>query len=229
MLLAAAMFWLTHEGYIRPNNPSAELYPVRGVDVSAWQGNIDWPVLQSSGIEFAFIKATEGTSVQDRCFAYNAREAMRCGLRVGAYHFFSLESDGVQQAQNYIRTVPRVQGMLPPVVDVELYGAYASQPPSGEDLRHELDVLLTNLEAAYGVRPIIYTNMTTYFRCLMGMYEDYPLWISNIYTPPVLPFGTKWTFWQYTDRGELEGYDGQKYIDLNVFNGTRDDFDRFGW
>ncbi len=227
--LAAALFLLTRAGYIRPNRPDEARYPVRGVDVSAWQGQIDWQQLQEQGVDFAFIKATEGAAAQDRCYRDHVQEAMRNGVRVGSYHFFSFDSDGFQQAENFIRTAQYVRGMLPPVVDVELYGAYRDQPPDGESLRRELDVLLGRLEAVYGVRPIIYTSMRMYYRYFMGMYEDYPLWISSIYCPPLLPFGARCVFWQYTDRGELRGYDGQQYIDLDVFCGTEEEFAAFGW
>ena len=88
ILLVTLVFLLYFYGVVLLNNPSREVYPVRGVDVSAHQGVIDWEVLSEQGIEFAFIKATEGATFADERFAYNYAEAARCGLRVGAYHFF---------------------------------------------------------------------------------------------------------------------------------------------
>lgn len=84
---AAALFYT---GILKPVNPRKELYPVRGVDVSSYQGKIDWNVIASQGISFAFVKATEGSSLVDPCFASNYGNAAAAGLQVGAYHFFQL-------------------------------------------------------------------------------------------------------------------------------------------
>lgn len=109
-------------GIIKINTPSRAQYPVRGVDVSSYQGEINWEVLASQDLQFAFIKATEGSSHVDKYFESNFREALQTGLRVGAYHFFSYDSSGATQADNFIATVSKITNMLPPVVDVEFYG-----------------------------------------------------------------------------------------------------------
>ena len=105
LLSAFVLAFLVWNGYLLLNNPSRERYPVRGVDVSKYQGEIDWPVLAEQEISFAFIKATEGSSHVDARFAYNYEEARKTGLRVGAYHFFSFDSGGDTQAENFIRNV----------------------------------------------------------------------------------------------------------------------------
>jgi hypothetical protein len=73
-------------------------------------------MLASQDLQFAFIKATEGSSHVDKYFESNFREALQTGLRVGAYHFFSYDSSGATQADNFIATVPKITSMLPPVV-----------------------------------------------------------------------------------------------------------------
>ena len=95
----ALLFW---NGVLLINNPSSAEFPVRGVDVSAYQGDIDWKTLASQNIDFAFIKATEGSNFTDKRFAFNFAEASKTSLRVGAYHFFSFESGGDTQAENFI-------------------------------------------------------------------------------------------------------------------------------
>ena len=95
---AAALLFFTEK--IKLNTPSQEEYPVRGVDVYSYQGEIDWGVL-SEGLDFAYIKATEGSRYTDDRFAYNYEQARKTGLRVGAYHFFSFESSGASQAENF--------------------------------------------------------------------------------------------------------------------------------
>ena len=77
---------------------------------------------------------------------------------MGAYHFFSYDSPGETQADNFIAAVPREPGALPPVVDVEFYGDKAADPPAAADVHPQLDALLRCLEAHYGVRPILYAT-----------------------------------------------------------------------
>lgn len=223
-LLAALIL----NGKIVPNRLFAARYPVKGVDVSAYQGTIDWTTLSAQDIDFVFIKATEGSTFVDRNFAYNYSEAQGTGLRVGAYHFFSYDSEGSTQADNFIETVEPCEGMLPPVIDLEFYGDKKENPPSQADVRRELDVFIEKITECYGMKPIIYATEKSYGLYLDGAYEDYDIWIRNVYTPPSLSDGRKWTFWQYTDKGYLEGYQGEeKYIDINVFCGTREEFGNY--
>ena len=211
------------------NNPSVERYPVRGVDVSSYQGDIDWDVLSRQGIAFAFIKATEGSAYVDKFFKYNLDGALETGLRVGAYHFFSFDSPGLSQAENFISVVPKTDGMLPPVVDVEFYSDKEKHPPEQDAVRYELNILLNILENHYGHRPIIYTTEKVYAMYLSGHYETYDIWIRSVYTKPKPLVNQTWTFWQYTSRKRLDGYTGaEKYIDMNVFNGAQEEFERYG-
>ena len=93
-LCAAVVAALFYTGVLKFNNPSRNTYPVRGVDVSSYQGTIDWEVLSSQNIQFAFIKATEGSGFVDPCFVDNLAGASETSLYIGAYHFFSFESSG---------------------------------------------------------------------------------------------------------------------------------------
>ena len=81
--------YLTLSGKIDPDVPDPEQYPVRGVDVSYYQGTIDWQVLAQQGVDFAFIKATEGSDHNDTQFVQNWEDAKAVQIYVGAYHFFS--------------------------------------------------------------------------------------------------------------------------------------------
>ena len=212
-------------GEIIPNTLFAEHYPVKGVDVSSYQGDIDWETLSSQDISFAFIKATEGSSFVDRNFTYNYSEAQKTHLRVGAYHFFSYDSGGETQAENFISTVEYFDGMLPPVIDLEFYGDKKENPPAQADVRRELDIFIEKVTEHYGMKPIIYATEKSYKLYLAGDYEDCDIWIRNVFLPPGLSDGRNWIFWQYTDKGHLEGYQGdEKYIDINVFCGTREEF-----
>ena len=219
---------LFYYGILHFNNPSKTQYPVRGVDISCYQGDIDWDVLSRQGIAFAFIKATEGSSFVDQCFEMNYRNALQTDLRVGAYHFFSFDSPGETQAENYIAHVPKADGTLPPVVDFEFYDGKGNDPPDPDDTRKELNVLLDRLEAHYGAKPVIYATEKSYNLYLSGHYEAYDIWIRSILTAPKPLENQTWTFWQYTNRKRLDGYEGTEYfIDMNVFNGSVDEFDNY--
>ena len=226
-VLVMSLFWF---GVLKFNNPSRQTYPVRGVDVSVYQGDIDWQILADQNIDFAFIKATEGSSFVDPNFSYNYENAIKTDLRIGAYHFFSFDSGGDTQAKNFIDTVAPCDNMLPPVIDVEYYGGYLKTPPADKDaVRRELSVMLDTLEAHFCIKPIIYATTESYEYLLSGHFEEYDLWIRSVYSKPPKEFEGKWTFWQYTNRERLDGYDGKEtYIDMNVFRGTREEFEKYG-
>lgn len=230
LLLAGMLFiWMFYNGILLFNNPSRNKYPVRGVDVSAYQGEIDWDLLASQSIQFAYIKATEGSGFQDRNFDVNFTNAAQTDLRIGAYHFFSFDSSGLTQANNFIATVPKLEGMLPPVVDIEFYGDKEKNPPEREETQAILEPLLTQLEDHYGMKPVLYATKNSYDLYLRSDYEDYDIWIRDVFSFPKLSDGRSWTFWQYTNRETLKGYQGEeKYIDMNVFSGTEEEFQIYG-
>ena len=215
---------------VKSGRRAAEKFEVRGVDVSSYQGEIDWAVLRDAGISFAFIKATEGSGYVDRYFAENIEGARTAGLRAGAYHFFSYDSSGISQAENFIKTVPKYDDMLPPVVDLEFYGEYEKKPPAAEKVCKILDELLKALREYYGKRPIIYATRRSYSLYISGRYKDCDIWICDIVKKPNLPDGRQWAFWQYSHTEKLPGYNGtEEFIDMNVFYGTHDDFLRYGF
>lgn len=225
LLLARGAYLLVWNGVILLNNPSEKAYPVRGVDVSHYQGEIDWRMLAGQNVDFAFIKATEGSSFTDGRFSYNYAEAQAAGIAAGAYHFFSFDSSGAAQAAHFIETVRPCAGMLPPVIDLEFYGAYADAPIEKSAVAAELDAMLSALTEHYGLRPILYATEEAYGTYLADGYAEYDIWIRDVIAKPRLADGRAWTFWQYTNRGRLDGYAGEEeFIDLNVFAGTAEEF-----
>lgn len=224
-LSGALLIFLYFEGVLIWNEPSKDDYPISGVDVSSYQGEIDWAVLAAEGIDFAFIKATEGSTYTDRCFETNLEGALATSLRVGAYHFFSYDSSGETQAEHFIEVVPKVEGMLPPVVDVEFYGDYFDAPADKEDVLPELSAFIDALEAHYGVKPIIYVTDKAYELYIAGEFPENDIWFRDILSSPSLSDGREPTFWQYSNRARLEGYEGEeRFIDMNVFCGNREEF-----
>jgi lysozyme len=228
LLLVVVVYTLVWNGVIILNGFTAGKYPVKGVDVSSYQGQIDWQELSDENISFAFMKATEGSSFVDKNFAYNFQEAQKTHLAVGAYHFFSYDSPGQTQAENFIETVQPYDGMLPPVIDLEFYGDKEVNPPTREYVDNQLKAMLQALEKHYGQKPIIYATEKSYALYLSGDYADYDIWIRNVLTKPELSDQRNWTFWQYTNREKLNGYQGtEEYIDMNVFNGSTEEFESY--
>lgn len=188
-------------------------YSVHGIDVSAYQGRIDWPRVAQQRVRFAFIKASEGGTMRDARFARNWREARAAGILSGAYHYFQPNRDGGQQAALFIATVPLRPGDLPPVLDVE-----APKFHDVAELRREIRQWLTAVEAHYQVRPILYSNYTFYRHYLAGHFDDYPLWLAHYEVArPALPAG-RWIIWQHSDEAYVPGIRGT--VDFNVFQGS---------
>lgn len=228
IVFGIVLFFLVWNGVILLNGFSAGKYSVRGIDVSSYQGNIDWAILSKQHISFAFIKATEGSTYVDEQFFYNYEEAQKTGIAVGAYHFFSYDSEGKTQAENFMNTVKPYEGMLPPVIDLEFYGDYEKNPPDREHVGEQLEMMLHILEDHYKQKPIIYATEKSYDLYLSGDYEEYDIWIRNVISKPKLSDNRQWTFWQYTNREQFYGYTApEKYIDMNVFNGSTEAYNAY--
>ena len=205
----------------------ASTYELQGIDVSHYQGTIDWKQIQEQDIAFALIKATEGSSYVDACFYDNWEAASQTELYIGAYHFFSFDSDARTQAALFINTVGHLQGKITPVIDIEYYGNKRNEPPAKEDVTEQLAEMLSLLEEHYHVKPVIYTTYSVYYKYIKGGFKEYPLWIRNVYFPPDWHMKGDWSFWQYTDTAVLQGYMGEeKYIDRNVYVGTAEEFQK---
>lgn len=190
-------------------------FPVRGIDVSHHQGDIDWQEVADAAVDFAFIKATEGRDHLDTRFPHNWAEAERVGLRRGAYHFFTFCTPGDEQARHFLEVVPPTPGALPPAVDVEFAGNCRAWS-SIDGIRSELRAFLTRVEAAWGQRPLLYITWESESRIVSGHFDDYPIWIRNTVWRP-LGGASEWVFWQFTDEAELPGIDTP--VDMNVYRG----------
>lgn len=203
---------------------SPRKHAVHGVDVSRWQGNIDWVKLRTQGANFAFIKATDGGDHLDPMFRTNWRKAKEAGVKRGAYHFFYWCRTAGEQADWFIRNVPREAGALPPVIDVE-YNAESSckRRLSRAKVLEKMQVFMDKLEQHYGQRPIIYTAPDFYEDNLTGEFPNHPFWLRSVAAHPSVRYpNRKWLFWQYSGSGLSHGVEGR--IDLNVFRGSEADW-----
>lgn len=196
--------------------------PIHGVDVSKYQGSIDWQNLRRNNIEFAFIKATEGGDRLDERFAINIHDARRAGIPSSAYHFYYFCTSARTQARWFIRNVPKMRGSLPHVLDMEWNPKSPScrLRPSPEKVRSEMKVFMRMIERHYGKRPIIYTTVDFHRENLQGHFKDDVFWLRSVKTHPKVTYpGRNWVFWQYTGTGRIKNHEGD--IDINVFAGSR--------
>lgn len=193
-------------------------YQVHGIDVSRYQGKIDWEAvaaINSDGIRisFVFIKATEGMQLVDPYFKRNWKATREHGMLRGAYHYFKPHVNGRVQARLFLKTVDFQPGDLLPVVDVEEIGRL-----SPAELRRRLAQFIEVVEESTGVKPIIYTGLSFYEDYLQGHFETHPFWIAHYYhARPRLKAGLEWHFWQHSDKGTIQGID--HVVDFNVFQG----------
>lgn len=235
ILIAVAYVWAFYYFFVGPfgfrwralygdaNYPGG--YEIRGIDISHYQGDIDWDQLQNAMIEkcpirFIVMKATEGSSKIDPSFKYNFKQALEYGYIRGAYHFWSNHSSARQQAYFFLNNVPLESGDLPPVLDVE----HKPKDKSVEDFQQDILTWLHIVEDRYHVKPIIYTYYKFKKQYLdTPVFDDYPYWIAHYYVDKI-EYQGEWKFWQHTDAGKLPGIKG--YIDFNIYNGSFYDLKR---
>ncbi len=201
---------------VHPNH-----FAIHGIDVSKYQGEIDWQAVQSSGIKFAWIKATEGGDHLDEKFALNWARAQQAGVPRGAYHFAYWCRPPHEQINFFKKVVPRDPDALPPVLDVELTptSKTCKRILDRQEVLAEMREMLVDLERHYGKRPVIYTTVDFYEGILHpSEFSDYPVWVrSTKYAPQVKYPGRKWAFWQYQSDAIVPGIGGK--TDRNVFHG----------
>lgn len=195
-------------------------YEIHGIDISHYQGKIDWDRLKSNALidgnslRFIITKATEGSSRIDPNFKENFNRIREYGFIRGAYHFWSNKSSARSQAYYFLNVARLEDGDLPPVLDIE----HIPNDVKVEDFQTDVLTWLHIVEDRYHVKPIIYTYYKFKERYLSApVFDDYPYWIAHYYVDKIEYKGT-WKFWQHTDTGQLPGIRGN--VDLNVYNGT---------
>jgi len=199
--------------------------PLPGIDVSHWQGNIDWDRLFRAGVIFAYIKASEGNAYKDPEFDFNWASAKRVGIKRGAYHYVRARIPVQAQIDNFVRSVGELQpGDLPPALDVEEHDQWLHLT-----MRQRADIVVAWMEGVksrLGIAPIIYSSPSI-IHDVMGSdarFAAYLLWVAHwtAASNPIVPSPwTNWTFWQYSSHGSVDGIAGR--VDVNRFNGTLED------
>lgn len=218
-LLIFSAYWAYTQYMSSPPYVDEVKYPVRGIDISRHNGEVDFHKVKEAGYEFVFIKASEGVSHRDSLFSRNIREARRAGLKTGAYHFFRFDRDGVDQAVNFLSAVGPHHHELGLVIDVEDAGNPKNVDP--EDVKKRLASMVEYINLM-GHRVMIYTNLDGYYDYIRETLPGFPLWICRFKENPI---NAEWTFWQYDHHGKVAGVRGD--VDLNAFCGTREEWERY--
>jgi lysozyme len=212
------------EAYPHPSD-----YAIHGIDVSKYQGDIDWSAVKASGVQFVWIKATEGGDHADEKFTANWAGAKMAGVPHGAYHFVYWCRPPNEEVSWFEQNVPVEDDSLPPVLDVE------ATPTSQTCHRHleresaiaDMRVMLEEMERHYHRRPVIYTSVD-FFEAILsdGAFSDYPIWVRSTKHHPAVRYGArKWNFWQYQSDGATPGIVG--HVDQNAFYGNYDQWQAF--
>ncbi|MFB5674282.1 glycoside hydrolase family 25 protein [Paenibacillus terreus] len=204
-----------------------------GIDVSRYQGSINWKKVRADGKAFAFVKASQGQRYVDPTFEANVKGAKEAGVLIGAYHFVDAASAGAArlEARHFAEVLSRVGGAaaldLPPVMDYENNPAGLSKSA----INSVANAFLTELEKITGRRPIIYSG-NSFAANFDASLSSYKLWVARYSTsaPYDTPAWKQWAFWQYSDNGRVDGISGP--VDLNVYSGTeaelREEFTKGG-
>lgn len=211
-----------------PVDASGNPVRVRGIDVSYYQGTIDWEAVAATDIRFAVVRLSDGTGTRDSQFVRNWQEAGRVGLTRGFYQYFRASAGGAAQAALAVERLAEAGGTapndLPPTLDIETLDGQ-----SVATVVAEAEAWVEAMRVATGKEPIIYTG--AYFWDDNGFPDTFstqPLWTAN-YTSNPCPWTSdrwaNWTFWQYSDSGTVAGIEGA--VDLDWFAGTLDDLQRF--
>ena len=217
---------------------------IYGIDISKYQHEIgrkkyriDWSQLRITGlgpkyggsvdyrISFVYIKSTEGTTIKNKYYASDYRQARAHGFTVGAYHFFSARSSAAQQAHFFLKNSRFAANDLPPVLDLEPTAKQVAQMGGAAGMFARVRTWLAIVRKATGRLPVLYVGqgfVNKYLSLAPDIKSRYPIWIARYgqYRPDI-----RLAFWQLTPYGKVRGVHGE--VDINVFNGYKDQFHEF--
>jgi lysozyme len=188
-------------------------YSSFGLDVSNHQGSIPWNELLrnkalDSTIQFVYCKVTEGVGHVDRQWSYNHKTLERLNKPHGGYHFFSIKTDPLLQAEHFLNHCEISEKSLPPVLDAETEGLSDSQ------LIKRMKIWLNEVEKISGIRPIIYTSLHFFKTKFKDHFPNHQFWIAAYSREPDCINDSRIIHWQYTDSGKVPGFETK--VDLNV-------------
>lgn len=219
ILLVCTSIWAYFEFISTPPYVDPQRYPIRGIDVSAHNGMMNLDAAAADGIEFIFIKASEGQTFRDPNFRINYDKARHAGMKIGAYHFFRFDCDGISQAKNLLSVIGRRPLELGVAIDVEEENNAEGVDSVTIDVRLAQMTEYLNLR---GYRVTFYSNRDGYYEYVREAAPGACLWICSFNRTPI---NAEWTFWQYDHRGHVDGIRGN--VDLDAFCGSRREWENY--
>lgn len=210
-----------------PGVARARALPIQGIDISRYQGKVDFNRARDAGTYFVYMKATEGKDYIDPNFYENWERAKRAGMPRGAYHFMTWCSLAKDQAAWFKKMVPNDPDALPPVLDLEWnHLSSCKYRPSKQDALEKIRLMLAEMEAHTGKVPVIYTDITFHRDVLEGEHFDNAMWLRSVAAEPYHRYKNRdFTFWQWTQTGTMPGIRGE--VDRNSFYGTEGEWVQF--
>lgn len=204
------------------NGDNPQPSPILGIDVSHFQGNVNWQKVKDANIRFVYDKATQGNHFTDPNYAENKKGAHAFGLLHGSYHFYTSDKGGKEQADLFIGVIDFGPGDMPPMLDLEQASIKGNVDIPA--LQKEILIWLIEVENKLDVKPIIYTNHPFGNRYLNHAdFKEYELWIAEYgVEKPKIPSVWQdkgWLIWQRSERGTIEGVIGE--VDHDLFNPDR--------
>jgi lysozyme len=192
------------------SNPNAEA--VLGIDVSHYQGVVDWQQVARAGVRFVYIKATDGITYRDPEFYSHLKGAQAAGLQTGAYHFFEPDDDPIKQAGNFVTTVQGLELTLMPMLDVEITSNRSAQLISSGVAK-----FIAEVEQRTGCQTILYSYGDYWQQNLSAQFSSQPFWLADYAdSPSVSEQAQAWWLWQYSDSARVAGVKTQVDIDVVI-------------
>jgi lysozyme len=211
-----SLFFLSCTTQKETAKQTTENTKVWGIDISHYQEVFDWERLKEHEPGFIFVKATEGTTIQDPKYTEYYKAIRKLDIPVGSYHFFTYKTSGKDQAKNFLSIAKLQRGDLPLVLDAE----FAKTMPDKKTINKEISDFITAVYNKTKQYPIIYCAYKYYLLYLKDtLPKKCKLWIVDYRGKP----DCDWTFWQITERYKIAGIKG--YVDYNLFRGSKKDLE----
>ncbi|MDT0506478.1 glycoside hydrolase family 25 protein [Novosphingobium sp. MMS21-SN21R] len=187
--------------------PDRESYPVQGVWLSDDDGTIDWRLLRAAGADFAYLTASEGTSVRDAKFGEGAEAARGRGMQVGAVHVYDLCAPAEAQAANFVTVVPRDKDLLPPAIALDIDSRTCPEAPGEAQMQSELTTFLNQVEKHAEKPVILMVSKGLEKQYHLAAMIDRNIWVSQDYLEPGYA-GRPWVMWTASHRLRLTAAPG---------------------
>jgi len=219
--LIAAAIWGGLQWFQLRREAVVQGFNVRGIAVSQNDGYLDFAGLQSDGLKFVYLKATQGASYTDDNFSSSYSRVLGTSLGVGVYHVFSFSSSGAAQTTYFENTVNHNIGNLPVGIQVQYYGDYTNKTLNVKHARQQLRQLVLNLTSHYDRQCVIWTTPTLAKTIVKPVIKKTPLWLDTTATHHR---SSRVVFMHYTNRAVYRQNGTSQEFNGLIFNGNDDAF-----